>query len=324
MCANKPKLLDRARYSLRQRNYSYRTEKSYVNWMRRYILFHNKRHPREMGEHEIEEFLTHLAVAKKVAPSTQNQALSAIIYLYEKVLGIELDEINAIRPKRKKRIPTVLSFDEVLRVLELLTGVDKLAARLLYGSGLRISECLRLRIKDIDFELHQIVVRNGKGYKDRVTILPESVKEPLKEQIKKVHILHKRDLDRGEGRVYLPHALHKKYPNANKEWIWQWVFPSAIISEDPRSGIRCRFHRSPSSLRKSVKYAAKKAGIKKHVTPHVFRHSFATHLLENGYDIRTVQELLGHKDVKTTMVYTHVLKSGPAGVKSPLDRAPAF
>ena len=206
--------------------------------MRRYILFHNKRHPREMGEHEIEEFLTHLAVAKKVAPSTQNQALSAIIYLYEKVLGIELDEINAIRPKRKKRIPTVLSFDEVLRVLELLTGVDKLAARLLYGSGLRISECLRLRIKDIDFELHQIVVRNGKGYKDRVTILPESVKEPLKEQIKKVHILHKRDLDRGEGRVYLPHALHKKYPNANKEWIWQWVFPSAIISEDPRSGIR--------------------------------------------------------------------------------------
>ena len=277
-----------------------------------------------MGEAEIEEFLTHLAVTKKVAPSTQNQALSAIIYLYEKVLGIELDEINALRPKRKKRIPTVLSFNEALKVLSLLSGVDRLAARLLYGSGLRVSECLRLRVQDIDFELHQIIVRNGKGYKDRVTILPESLEAPLKEQLMTVKLLHNKDLDRGQGRVYLPYALHKKYPNADRQWFWQWVFPSRIVSKDPRSGIQCRFHRSPSSLRKSVKYAAKKAGIKKHVTPHVFRHSFATHLLENGYDIRTVQELLGHKDVKTTMVYTHVLKSGPSGVKSPLDRAPAF
>mgnify|MGYP001025394385 CR=1 FL=1 len=324
MSANKPKLLDRARYSLRQRNYSPRTENTYVNWMKRYILFHKKRHPKEMGENEIEEFLTHLAVVKKVAPSTQNQALSAIIYLYEKVLGVELDEIQAMRPKRRKHIPTVLSFDEVLQVLDLLSGVDRLAARLLYGSGLRVSECLRLRVQDIDFEMHQIIVRNGKGYKDRVTILPESLEEPIREQLRCVQHIHKKDLDRGKGRVYLPYALHKKYPNADRQFRWQWVFPSSIISKDPRTGIVCRFHRSPSSLRKSVKYAAQKAGIKKHVTPHVFRHSFATHLLENGYDIRTVQELLGHKDVKTTMVYTHVLKSGPAGVKSPLDRAPSF
>lgn len=324
MAANKPKLLDRARFSLRQRNYSYRTENTYVNWMRRFILFHNKRHPKEMGKHEIEEFLTHLAVEKNVAPSTQNQALSAIIYLYEKVLGIELDEIQALRPKRRKHIPTVLSFDEVLQVLDLLSGVDRLAARLLYGSGLRVSECLRLRVQDIDFEMRQILVRNGKGYKDRVTILPNSLEAPLREQLRFVKHIHKKDLDRGKGRVYLPYALHRKYPNADRQFRWQWLFPSSIISKDSRTGIRCRFHRSPSSLRKSVKYASKKAGIKKHVTPHVFRHSFATHLLENGYDIRTVQELLGHKDVKTTMVYTHVLKTGPAGVKSPLDRAPSF
>jgi len=277
-----------------------------------------------MGEHEIEEFLTHLAVVKKVAPSTQNQALSAIIYWYEKVLGIELDEIKAMRPKRKRHIPTVLSFDEVVMVLDQLSGVDRLAARLLYGSGLRVSECLRLRVQDIDFELHQIVVKNGKGYKDRVTVLPVSLEQPLKEQLRHVKILHKRDLDRGQGRVYLPCALNRKYPNANRQWVWQWVFPSLIVSKDPRSGIMFRFHRSPSSLRKSAAYAAQNAGVKKHVTPHVFRHSFATHLLESGYDIRTVQELLGHKDVKTTVLYTHVLKSGPAGVKSPLDRAPSF
>ncbi len=277
-----------------------------------------------MGEHEIEEFLTQLAVEKKVAPTTQNQALSAIIYLYEKVLGIELEEIQAMRPKQRKHIPTVLSVDGVLQVLDLLSGVDRLAARLLSGSGLRVSECLRLRVQDIDFEMHQIIARNGKGYQDRVTILPDSLVEPIQEQLRCVKHIHKKDLDRGEGRKYLPYALHKKYPNAARQLRWQWLFPSSIISKDSRTRIQCRFHRSPSSLRKSVKYASKKAGIKKHVTPHVFRHSFATHLLENGYNIRTVQEFLGHKDVKTTMVYTHVLKSGPAGVKSPLDRAPSF
>jgi len=324
MASKQPKLLDRARHSLRQRNYSYRTENSYVNWMRRYILFHNKQHPRELGEPEIEEFLTHLAVKKKVAPSTQNQALSALIYLYKKVLGIELNEINALRPRKNRHLPTVLTFEEVLNTLDIMTGVDRLAARLIYGSGLRISECLRLRVKDVDFGNKHLVIRDGKGFKDRLAILPESLEHPLKYQLKTVKSLHQRDLRQGFGQVYLPYALSKKYPNANKQWIWQWVFPSSKISLDPRSGLQCRFHRSPSSLRKAVKYASKKARIDKHVTPHVFRHSFATHLLEAGYDIRTVQELLGHKNVKTTMVYTHVLNKGPSGVKSPLDRAPSY
>lgn len=324
MSDKKPKLLDRARNSLRQRNYSYRTEKSYVNWMKRYILFHNKQHPRELGEPEIEEFLTYLAVKKKVAPSTQNQALNALIYLYQNVLNIELDEINALRPRKSRHLPTVLTFDEVLRVLDNMTGIDRLAGRLIYGSGLRVSECLRLRVKDVDFGNKHLVIRNGKGYKDRLAILPESLEEPIKHQLKAVKSLHHRDMKKGFGKVYLPYALSKKYPNANRQWIWQWIFPSSKISYDPRAEMQCRFHRSPSSLRKAVKYAAKKAGIEKHVTPHVFRHSFATHLLEAGYDIRTVQELLGHKNVKTTMIYTHVLNKGPSGVKSPLDRAPVY
>lgn len=324
MSDKQPKLLDRARNSLRQRNYSYRTEKSYVNWMKRYILFHNKQHPRELGEPEIEEFLTHLAVKKKVAPSTQNQALNALIYLYQNVLNIELDEINALRPRKGRHLPTVLTFDEALRVLDNMSGIDRLAARLIYGSGLRVSECLRLRVKDVDFGNKHLVIRNGKGYKDRLAILPESLEEPIKQQLKAVKSLHHRDMRQGFGKVYLPYALSKKYPNANRQWIWQWIFPSSKISYDPRAEMQCRFHRSPSSLRKAVKYAANKARIEKHVTPHVFRHSFATHLLEAGYDIRTVQELLGHKNVKTTMIYTHVLNRGPSGVKSPLDRAPAY
>ena len=324
MSDKQPKLLDRARNSLRQRNYSYRTERSYVNWMKRYILFHNKQHPRELGEPEIEEFLTHLAVKKKVAPSTQNQALNALIYLYQNVLNIELDEINALRPRKGRHLPTVLTFDEALRVLDNMSGIDRLAARLSYGSGLRVSECLRLRVKDVDFGNKHLVIRNGKGYKDRLAILPESLEEPIKQQLKAVKSLHHRDMRKGFGKVYLPYALSKKYPNANRQWIWQWIFPSSKISYDPRAEMQCRFHRSPSSLRKAVKYAANKARIEKHVTPHVFRHSFATHLLEAGYDIRTVQELLGHKNVKTTMIYTHVLNRGPSGVKSPLDRAPAY
>lgn len=319
MPQKEPKLLDRVRNSLRQRNYAYSTEQSYTNWIRRYILFHNKKHPRQLGEKEIEEFLTHLAVEENIAPSTQNQALSALIYLYQEILHIDLGEINAIRPRRRENLPTVLTQEETRQILSLLTGLNQLMAKVLYGSGLRISECLRLRIKDVDFGHSQILVRDGKGHKDRFTILPQSIHTPLQEQIQRAKYAHQRDLDNGYGSVYLPYALERKYPHANKEWIWQWVFPSDSLSNDPRSNTIRRHHQSGSGLRKALKTATKQAGINKHVTPHVLRHSFATHLLENGYDIRTVQELLGHKDVKTTMVYTHVLNRGPSAVKSPLD-----
>ena len=322
MTAKKPKLLERASQSLRQRNYSYRTEQTYLNWMKRFILFHNKRHPKEMGEREIESYLTYLAVKKRVAPSTQNQALNALIYLYEQVLGIDLDAINALRPRKSRHLPTVLTFQEVKRILGLMTGVNQLIAKLLYGSGLRISECLRLRVKDVDFGQQQIVVRDGKGHKDRLALLPESLQQPLKHHFARIKAIYKHHLGQGFGSVQLPHALTRKYPNADREWIWQWVFPSATISRDPRSGVKRRHHRSPSSLRKAIKKAAKEAGVNKHVTPHVLRHSFATHLLESGYDIRTVQELMGHKSVKITMIYTHVLNKGPSAVQSPLDISP--
>jgi len=315
----KPKLLDRVRLSLRQQNYALSTERTYVSWIKRYIIFHDIRHPREMGEEEIKDFLTDLATNKKVAPSTQNQALSALIYLYEQVLGIELDEINALRPRRNRHLPTVLTQEETQKVLSALEGVNALMAKLIYGSGMRISECLRLRVKDLDFKQSQILIRDSKGHKDRLTMLPDLLKSPLRKHLSRVKNLHKKDLQNGHGDVYLPHALARKYPNAAREWIWQWVFPSVSLSKDPRSGVVRRHHRHGSSLRKAVKSAAKKAGVQKHVTPHVFRHSFATHLLEMDYDIRTVQELLGHKDVKTTMVYTHVLNRGPSAVRSPLD-----
>ncbi|OQY26144.1 MAG: integrase [Anaerolineaceae bacterium 4572_5.1] len=230
-----------------------------------------------------------------------------------------LGEINALRPHRRKNLPTVLTQKEIQRLLPLLSGLNQLMAKILYGSGLRISECLSLRIKDIDFGHSQILVRDGKGYKDRFTILPQSVQKPLQEQIQRAKHLHTNDLKKGYGSVYLPYALERKYPHADKEWIWQWVFPSIQFSKDPRTGITRRHHRNGSSLRRAIKAASKQAGINKHITPHTFRHSFATHLLENGYDIRTVQELLGHKDVKTTMIYTHVLNKGPSAVKSPLD-----
>lgn len=320
MSAQKTKLLDRARESLRQKNYSYRTEQTYLSWMKRFILFHNKRHPREMREQEIESYLTFLAVKKKVAPSTQNQALNALIYLYDQVLGIELGDINALRPRKSQHLPTVLSPQEARRVLDLLSGVNQLIAKLLYGSGLRISECLRLRVKDVDFEQQQIIVRDGKGHKDRLTLLPVSLQKPLQDHLKRVRNLHQSDLNKGCGSVHLPHALARKYPNASREWIWQWVFPSHKLSKDPRTGAIRRHHRDASGVRRAVKKAARRADVKKHVTPHVFRHSFATHLLENDYDIRTVQELLGHKNVKTTMIYTHVLNRGPAAVRSPLDQ----
>ena len=314
------RLLDRVREVLRRKHYSYRTEQAYIHWIKRYILFHNKRHPKEMGGPEIEAFLTHLAVEENVAASTQNQALSALLFLYREVLRREIDvPIEAVRAKKPKRLPTVLTREEVRRVFAHLSGVHLLMAQLLYGSGLRLMECLRLRVKDVEFARHQIVVRDGKGHKDRITVLPEVIVEPLRRHLQRVQDIHKRDLARGFGAVHLPNALARKYPNAEREWAWQWVFPSTRLSVDPRSGVVRRHHADPSGLQKAVRRAARAAGISKRVTPHTFRHSFATHLLEAGYDIRTVQELLGHKDVKTTMIYTHVMQRGPYAVRSPLD-----
>jgi integron integrase len=314
------KLLDRVRDAIRTKHYSIRTEEAYVNWIKRFILFHDKRHPQEMEATEIEEFLTHLAVDKKVAASTQNQALSAILFLYQEVLHKDLERpLDAVRVKQPKRLPTVLTKEEVQRVLAAMSGNYQLIARLLYGSGLRLVECLRLRVKDVDFGQHQIIVRDGEGGKDRVTVLPDSLVEPLQKHLRRVEMLHQNDLDDGYGAVYLPDALEQKYPNANCEWIWQYVFPSKRPSKDPRSGVTRRHHLHESAVQRAVRKAAKLAGINKPVSPHTFRHSFATHLLESGYDIRTVQELLGHKDVKTTMIYTRVLNRGGLAVRSPLD-----
>jgi len=316
----KKKLLDQVREKLRRLNYAYSTEKAYTSWIKRYILFHDKRHPRDMGEPEVEAYLTHLAVEREVAPSTQNQALAAIMFLYEKVLDKELEEDILPQPaKRTRRVPIVLSKGEVRRVLSRLKGVDKVIVQLLYGAGLRISECLRLRIKDLDFERNEITVRMGKGLKDRVTMLPSTVQPALKRHLEKVKLVFQEDQEEGFGSVYIPRALAHKYPHASREWIWQYAFPASRRSQDPRSGVTRRHHIHPSSVRRAVRDAARKAGVEKHVTPHTFRHSFATHLLENGYDIRTVQELLGHSDVKTTMIYTHVLNKGGRGVTSPLD-----
>lgn len=316
----KKKLLDRVRDVIRLKHYSIRTEKAYVSWIRRYILFHNKRHPKEMGSHEIETFLTHLAVDKNVAASTQNQAFNALLFLYREVLNIQLDDsINAVRAKRPKRLPVVLTKEEIQKIFDSMSGTYLLMAKLLYGSGLRLMECLRLRVKDIDFEQNQIFVRYGKGMKDRVTVLPESLKAHLQEQLKHVKMVHEDDLAKGYGRVYLPFALERKYPNASREWIWQYVFPSKSLSKDPRSGKIRRHHLNESSLRRAVKKAVKLTGINKSVSCHTFRHCFATHLLEDGYDIRTVQELLGHEDLSTTMIYTHVLNRGGMAVRSPID-----
>ena len=316
----KKKLLNRVREAIRRKHYSIRTEEAYVSWIKRYILFHNKRHPLEMGRAEIEAFLTHLAVEKRVSASTQNQALCAILFLYREVLGKKLDfPIEAVRAKRPRRLPTILTKEEALRVIGYMSGTSKLMAQLLYGAGLRLMECIRLRVKDLDFTQHLIVVRDGKGHKDRVTMLPDTVIVPLQQHLRRVKRIHEEDLAKGYGSVYLPYALERKYPNANREWIWQYVFPSKRLSKDPRTGIIRRHHINPSTLQKAVKEAARLARINKPVTCHTFRHSFATHLLENGYDIRTVQELLGHKDVKTTMIYTHVLNRGGLAVRSPLD-----
>jgi integron integrase len=305
---------------MRLKHYSYRTEQAYVDWIRRFILFHHKRHPQEMGAQEIEAFLTHLAVHENVAASTQNQALQAILFLYREVLGREITEpIQAMRARKPKRLPTVLTREEVLLLFNQMSGIHKLIAQLLYGSGLRLMEALRLRVKDLDFEYRTITVRDGKGEKDRITILPDLLQDPLRHHLEQVRRLHQQDLDQGYGAVYLPEALARKYLNAEREWGWQWVFPSSRLSLDPRTGVIRRHHLDPSSVQRAIREAARAAGITKPVTPHTLRHSFATHLLETGYDIRTVQELLGHKDVRTTMIYTHVLQRGGRAVRSPLD-----
>ncbi|MBE9016273.1 integron integrase [Chroococcidiopsidales cyanobacterium LEGE 13417] len=314
------KLLEQVQDAIRLKHYSYQTEKTYIYWVKRYILFHNKRHPKEMGSAEIEAFLTHLAVHENVAASTQNQALHAVLFLYREVLKQDLDlKVDAVRAKKSKYLPTVLTKDEVFAIIQQLSGIHQLLIKLLYGTGLRLNEGLSLRVKDIDFAQNQITVRDTKGNESRVTMLPESIAEELKIHLQGVKILHQQDLQKGYGSVYLPFALEKKYPKAKYEWIWQFVFPSSSISQDPRSGEVRRHHLHESSLQKALKQAVRQAGIQKKVGCHTFRHSFATHLLQNGYDIRTVQELLGHKDVKTTMIYTHVLNRGGRGVRSPLD-----
>jgi len=295
------------------------TEKSYVDWVRRYILFHGKTHPNEMGSREIESFLTNLAVVRNVSASTQNQALSALLFLYQSVLGIEIEGVNAIRSKKPTKLPVVLSQREVQALLAAMSGINGLIANVLYGTGMRLMEVIRLRVQDIDFDRNEITVRSGKGAKDRVTMLPKSVK-PLLEQ----HLLARRevfndDAAKNQHSVYLPEALARKYPNADKEWRWQYVFISTKLSVDPRSDIVRRHHRDEKTIQRAMKKACDEIGLTKRASPHTLRHSFATHLLEGGYDIRTVQELLGHKDVATTMIYTHILNRGGQGVRSPLD-----
>ncbi len=316
-----PRLLDQVRDAIRRKHYSIRTETSYVDWIKRYILFHKKRHPKDMDGGEIEAFLTDLATVGKVSASTQNQAFSALLFLYNHVLHKELSiRIDSVRAKRSNHLPTVMTKDETMRLIQAMPpDVNRMMAKLLFGTGMRLMECLRLRVKDLDYEQNLIVVREGKGGKDRVTVFPESLKTPLRQQLQYAKALHDKDLSDGYGAVYLPFALEKKYPNADKEWHWQYVFPSYKLSKDPRTGIIRRHHVDESGLQRAVKLAAQKAGISKMVSCHTFRHSFATHLLENGYDIRTVQELLGHKDVTTTMIYTHVLNKGGLAVRSPLD-----
>jgi integron integrase len=314
-----PKLLDRVRWHLRVKHYSIRTEQTYVDWIRRFILFHKKRHPEEMGEEEIAAFLSHLAIQGRVAASTQNQAFSALLFLYQQVLDRKLEFIGVERVRRPPKLPVVFTRAEARAVLANLKGDYRLMAHLLYGSGLRLLECLRLRVKDIDFGYRQITIRKGKGMRERITILPDRLLRPLQQHLARVKELHQQDLARGNGRVYLPSALHRKYRNAAREWAWQYVFPADKISVDPRSAEKRRHHVGEKNLQNAVKYAIRRAGIAKAANCHTFRHSFATHLLENGYDIRTVQELLGHKDVSTTMIYTHVCNRPGLSIRSPVD-----
>lgn len=315
------RLLDRVREAVRVRHYSLRTEKAYVEWTRKFVLHHGRRHPLEMGATEVQAFLSHLATVKGVSSATQNQAKSALLFLYKQVLGVNLPWLNGvIQAKEARRLPVVLSLGEVGRLLGQTRGTMGLILRLLYGSGLRLMEGLHLRVKDLDFERLEVIVRQGKGGKDRITMLPAALVAPLQEHLAKVRALHEKDLAEGFGEVALPDALAAKMPTAGRNWGWQYVFPSGNRSEDPRSGVIRRHHILPESVQRVVREAARAAEIHKPVTPHVLRHSFATHLLGAGHDIRTIQELLGHKDVQTTMIYTHVLNRGGMGVASPLDR----
>jgi integron integrase len=316
-----PRLLDQVRGKIRLKHYSLRTEQAYLDWIKRFIRHHGKRHPREMGAAEVEAFLTHLAVEGRVAASTQNQAKSALLFLYREVLEVELPWLdNVQQAKAPRRLPVVLTRDEVQSLLGRLHGTHWLVASLLYGTGMRLMECLRLRVKDVDFARGEILIRDGKGFKDRVTMLPSTLAVPLRDQLAYVRALHERDLSTGGGETGLPYALDRKYPGAGKEWGWQYVFPASDLSTDPRSGAVRRHHLLDQGIQRAMKQALHDAGLAKPATPHTLRHSFATHLLEGGYDIRTVQELLGHSDVKTTMIYTHVLNRGGRGVVSPLDR----
>ena len=315
-----PKLLDQARDRLRVKHYSIRTETQYLHWIKRFILFHGKRHPREMEAVEVEAFLTHLAVEGRVAAATQNQALSALLFLYREVLNIDLPWLDkVVRAKQPQRLPVVLTRQEVTAILDRMSGVHDLMARLLYGTGMRLMECVRLRVKDVDFERAEIVVREGKGAKDRITMLPQALIGPLQDHLRWRRQLFADDKAKGRAAVYLPDALDKKYPNAAVDWPWQYIFPSGSYSIDPRGGEERRHHIDEKLLQRAVKKALQASGVAKLATPHTLRHSFATHLLQSGYDIRTVQELLGHADVATTMIYTHVLNKGGRGVTSPLD-----
>jgi integron integrase len=318
--APSPRLLDQLRHRIRVKHYALRTEKTYVDWVRRFILFHGKQHPRNLGASEVEAFLSHLATARRVSAATQNQAKSALLFLYKDVLGIELPWLDEIvQARTARRLPTVLTTREVKALLDELDGTMGLVASLLYGTGMRLLEGLRLRVKDVDFERRALVVREGKGNKDRVTMIPENLVIPLRPQLARVKALHEADLSDAYGEVEMPHALDVKYPGAGSQWCWQFVFPSVGRSVDPRTGAIRRHHLFEQSIQRAVRDAARRAGIAKPVSPHILRHSFATHLLQTGHDIRTVQELLGHANVETTMIYTHVLRLGGRGVRSPLD-----
>ncbi|MGH2566917.1 MAG: integron integrase [Bacteroidota bacterium] len=312
--------MERLREALRSRHYSPRTEQSYCHWVRRYIYFHNVRHPDEMAEPEMNAFLTHLAVQGRVSASTQNQALAALLFLYRHVIGREVGNLGEIiRARKPAHLPVIMTRDEVKTVLANLSGDKWLMASMMYGAGLRLMECLCLRVQDLDFFRGEILVRSGKGAKDRVTMFPETLRGPMQEHLKKVKVLHQQDLADGWGRVLLPDALERKYPNAPVDWRWQWVFPQEKRWIHPTTREQGRHHIDESLVQRAVKDAVVKAGLTKRASCHTFRHSFATHLLEGGYDIRTVQALLGHSDVRTTMIYTHVLNRGPAGVRSPMD-----
>ena len=316
-----PRLLAQVRDAIRVRHYSYRTERAYLHWIRQFVLFHGSRHPRDMGAEEVARFLSHMATERDVAAATQAQALAALLFLYKAVLGVELPWLDeVIRAKRPRRLPTVLSREEIEALLAAMQGTHALMARLMYGTGMRIGECVALRVKDLDIERREILVRDGKGAKDRVTMMPRQVAEELRQQLVRSRRVFDGDRAKGYPGVALPFALDRKYPNAGKRWAWHWVFPQDHLSVDPRSGVARRHHAYDQTLARAIAAAARRAGIEKPVTSHTLRHCFATHLLHDGYDIRTVQELLGHKDVSTTMIYTHVLNRGGRGVVSPLDR----